>query len=1469
MVIPMATLMPYGVQQIQPFGAALYHGAADLSAWAGLTPYLDTTGHAMTFFASAIPDVERHLDLVAGNDVLSGDGGNDRLIGDNNAILAPFQTNVNNLLGDFEHAMLRLGFLDQMLPPHPVNVVTVASDSLDGGSGNDYLIGDSNLMLVGSATTTGNLPAGLEQAADDFDNGVEGFAKTVKGIPTPVGFTTSRDTLHGADGNDVLIGDSNIAFGLVAEGPAGSSTSAWLSKVKLSSLTVTGAQDTIDGGAGNDVLIGDARVDVLAGIGANPFVSLSRDTLGVSAEELAAAGVVLSEPGAAAAGNPFTPVLNVAAGTGITGFHTVELNHMLDSLTMLGAQDTLDGGADNDTVIGDHSFTAAAQVVGPFVTLNAGVAYPDRQLVRVNSLVGSVDLRGSTDRASGGDGNDVLIGDHDVTVAGVFQGPALIVGAGQGIARSKTTKTNDDLISFAGLVDSIRAGGEFDVLEGNSGDDLMIGDTRATVTGLVQGTVIQGTSTATGFTAERHAQSAVKFSSLVGTLTTLTGGGDALFGGEGNDDLIGDNSIAIAGILRGSVVTGPAAFVAQTAYNHPFQEAIVDFGGLVGKVISSGSPDELHGDAGDDTLIGDDAIVVAGISHGDLVVSGGGTAALPTKKLYDSAVVEFDQLVGSIDSSPTMDTLDGGADNDLLIGDDRLLVTGVQIGAVMRGDAGFVSDLAAAHGRLSTEAQVDFDNFVNSIHLGASIDTLSGGDADDVLIGDSQAVVIGAVAGPVLTADTNATAPATNAPKAVAQTEALVGFDQFVGSLSLDAGQDTLAGEAGNDRLVGDNDVLVAGIVSGSMAAGFQTLTAAATTPPSLPTPVAAVGFGALVHALNVQGSSDTLDGAVGDDDLIGDNSLSVFAVVADGDAIGSQPAKLALSVGFERLLDDVTLGAGSDTLLGADGNDCLIGDSDVDLTTLITGAQPGDGARIHVAALAGSLNVGAGADRVEGGVGDDHLIGDSEVTLTGVALSAGGLLANSVIEVEALLCSLHVAGGADTLLAADGNDLLIGDNAISFTGVELPAVQSPSNQPDFAKAALAAMPLAAVKVASLVGSVDIDAGGDTLDGGADNDVLYGDQHVSLVGVSGSPASGATLTIAIDSLADCMNVDALADKLTGGLGNDQLFGDSRVEAAAVVGGMSPGATMTVAVKRLAGSMHVGGGRDQLFGNDGDNRLVGDNQAVIAGLVLQAAVNGNLTLSVDGLLGVLDLDADIDSVDGGAGSDTLIGDQTIAISAVLSAGAGSTGAPSGNATLAIHQLVDDLDAGAGNDNLIGGVGDDLMVGDSQTVVAAYLGSFTTPIAAGVKVSGDRLVNTIDVAAGRDIERGGDGNDTLVGDSDTRAALLGNGGVAPAGTFGMTRLAEKLTVAAGTDDLKGELGTNLTEQGNRAATTLVKTVSIAALSTVSLPAAAPVIDWQGQVCGDSAGKGAGWINDFVNSVGQSDKDRNPNSKIRIKL
>ena len=61
---------------------------------------------------------------------------------------------------------------------------------------------------------------------------------------------------------------------------------------------------------------------------------------------------------------------------------------------------------------------------------------------------------------------------------------------------------------------------------------------------------------------------------------------------------------------------------------------------------------------------------------------------------------------------------------------------------------------------------------------------------------------------------------------------------------------------------------------------------------------------------------------------------------------------------------------------------------------------------------------------------------------------------------------------------------------------------------------------------------------------------------------------------------------------------------------------------------------------------------------------------------------------------------------------------------------IHELVSCMYAEASNDSLTGGAGADLMIGDSQTVVTAFLGAFATPIAAGIQVKGDRLVNTFD-------------------------------------------------------------------------------------------------------------------------------------------
>ena len=218
--------------------------------------------------------------------------------------------------------------------------------------------------------------------------------------------------------------------------------------------------------------------------------------MSLSAGELAAAGYSLQGSGGANPGDPFTPALAIAAGTGTSGYHTVDTAKLVDSITLVGAADDLTGGDGDDTLVGDNSLVVSAIVQGPFIKLETGIAYTDKQLIRVNSLIGNVVMQGAADRLSGGAGNDTLIGDHDVTVAGIFDGPALVIGAGQGVARSKTSKVDDELVDFVGLVDCIQTNGAFDVLQGEDGDDLLIGDSRATVTGVVLGPVIQGTDPA-------------------------------------------------------------------------------------------------------------------------------------------------------------------------------------------------------------------------------------------------------------------------------------------------------------------------------------------------------------------------------------------------------------------------------------------------------------------------------------------------------------------------------------------------------------------------------------------------------------------------------------------------------------------------------------------------------------------------------------------------------------------------------------------------------------------------------------------------------------------------------------------------------------------------------------------------------------------------------------------------------------
>jgi hypothetical protein len=123
---------------------------------------------------------------------------------------------------------------------------------------------------------------------------------------------------------------------------------------------------------------------------------------------------------------------------------------------------------------------------------------------------------------------------------------------------------------------------------------------------------------------------------------------------------------------------------------------------------------------------------------------------------------------------------------------------------------------------------------------------------------------------------------------------------------------------------------------------------------------------------------------------------------------------------------------------------------------------------------------------------------------------------------------------------------------------------------------------------------------------------------------------------------------------------------------------------------------------------------------------------------------------------------------------------------------------------------------------------------------------------------------------VGDSDTTVGVQAGAVGIPAATNAMARLIERLTVAAATDDVKGEGGSNVVVDGNRAvaASPLVKSPSISSKSTTSAPVA-PKINWDGRLgaSGPPVASSSAWLENFLNGLARTGD--NPNERIRIKL
>ena len=569
-----------------------------------------------------------------------------------------------------------------------------------------------------------------------------------------------------------------------------------------------------------------------------------------------------------------------------------------DALKGGSGNDTLSGNDGNDSLTGGTGMDLVTETLAGVVTLSgsalkATTGNDSLSGIELVSLTGgsgadkfdataapstmSVTLigNGGNDTLSGGAANDLLNGGDD--------DDSLVGNAG-----------NDTLNGGNGN-DTLNGGVGTDSLSGGSGTDLVVESGNFNFT-LVNASLTSGN----GVDVLSSIESALLTGGSSNNTLDASGftlGSVTLFGGSGNDTLIGTNS--------GDALNGEAGDDSITGNDG---NDAINGGTGNDKLFGNAGNDSLIGDTGNDAFDGgagtDRVVEVANVNFVITAsgLTGNGTDTFAADTVNGGSTIEEASLTGgSSNNTLTVNgfvgkvTLAGAAGNDTLTG-------GTNNDSLNGGDG---------------TDQLILNNVTNIALTNSSLnDTTVGGAGVDVLASIEQAKITvtlaaltsvidaGSFSGPITVTGSNGDDDITTG----------TGNDSILGGTGNDdlhggAGLDTLDGGAGNDCIHGDagNDKLLGGTGNDTILGGIGD---------------DSIDGGADDDVLLGEAGNDTLLGGTGDlaTDPLGSRGEDILSGGDGNDSLSGGDGN-----------DTILGGAGTDKLSGGNGNDILSGDADKD----------------------------------------------------------------------------------------------------------------------------------------------------------------------------------------------------------------------------------------------------------------------------------------------------------------------------------------------------------------------------------------------------------------------------------------------------------------------------------------------------------------------------------------------------------